>query len=244
MKRGAIAVVMFACGAAASSPTPSIDDETPADDPEDPADVLPVVAAAPPAASTRTALLDEAKRELGAVTESHYAHHTHVAEATGVFDFDCSGFVGYALSRVAPSALKAIVDASHPRPLAKHFEALFNDPHPPWTRVDGAADLVPGDVIAWLEPPAAHTHNTGHVMIVAGAPVPGKRSGELVVTVIDSSHSGHGAADARVRDHRNGLGTGKIILLIDAHGHAIGYRWSLWDRSVAYRTEVALGHLP
>jgi hypothetical protein len=65
-----------------------------------------------------------------------------------------------------------------------------------------------------------------------------------VVDVIDSSHSGHGPADARNRDHRSGLGEGSLILLTDPDGRPTGYRWSLSQRSKAYRTQVALGHLP
>lgn len=239
-----IALVASACHSAtpveATDPGDEVDD-----DPEDPTDAIPQVpAVGPPPASPREALLAEAHRELAALTESHYAHRTHVVEASGVFDYDCSGFVGYALARVAPSALQSIVAATRARPLAEHFEAFFTAPRAPWRRVERAADLAPGDVIAWLEPPAKHSRNTGHVMIVARAPRPGQRAGELVVDVIDSSHSGHGPADARTRDHRSGLGEGSLILLTDPDGRPTGYRWSLSQRSKAYRTQVALGHLP
>ena len=235
----AIVVILAACAHA-----PPIEAPEPADDdPEDPSDALPVTAGAD-SASPRAALLAEAHRELAAMVESHYAHHTHVVEAAGAYDFDCSGFVGYALARAAPNALQPLVAATRARPLAEHFEAFFAAPQAPWTRVDRAADLVPGDVIAWLEPPAKHSRNTGHVMIVARAPV-AEQPGELVVDVIDSSHSGHGTADARIRDHRNGLGTGALILLVDpSSGRASGYRWSRSRHSIAYTTDVALGHLP
>ena len=218
--------------------------DPPDGDPEDPGDTLPPVASpqAPPV-SPRAALVIEIDRELGAVVETHYDHRTHVVEPDGVFDYDCSGFVGYALSRAAPAALRSVVEATRARPLARHFEAFFASPRAPWTRVERAADLAPGDVIAWLEPPAKHSRNTGHVMIVAHAPRPG-RPGEIIVGVIDSSRSGHGPADVRNRDHRGGLGTGELILLVDRDGRPSGYRWSLSRRSVAYRTEVALGHLP
>jgi hypothetical protein len=243
----ALAIVVAGCRAVpAVPPVDGADaEEDPGDDPEDPGDALPVVAAAGAApASLREALVAEAHRELAAVAESHYAHRTHVDEAAGVFDYDCSGFVGYALARAAPVALQAVVEASRPRPLAKHFAAFFALPVAPWRRVARAKDLVAGDVIAWLEPPAKHSRNTGHVMIVDGAPRAGGRSGELVVAVIDSSHSGHGAGDARNRGHASGLGTGALVLLTGRDGEPVGYRWSASRHSVAYRTEVALGHLP
>jgi len=240
----ALAATVTACHLASPAPPPD-PEETSEDDPEDPADALPPVS--PPASapsSLREALLAEAHRELGAVVESHYTHRSRVSEAAGVFDYDCSGFVGYALARAAPEALQTLVDATVRRPLAKNFEAFFAAPRPPWTPVKRAADLVPGDLIAWLEPPAKHSRNTGHVMIVDRPPRLGARRGELAIAVIDSSHSGHGAADARNRDHRSGLGAGEIILVTDAAGRPTGYRWSLSRHSIAYDTQITLGHLP
>jgi hypothetical protein len=233
-----LAVALAACALARAQPAPSPGDDND-DDPEAADDTLPTVAAL----GSGTTLLAEGRRELAAVHESHYAHHTVVDESHGVFDYDCSGFVGYALARVAPNALAALIGATRPRPLAKDFYAFFAQPRAPWRRVDRVAELVPGDVIAWLEPPAKHSRNTGHVMIVESAPAPGAHTGEYVVSVMDSSHSGHGARDARIRDHRNGLGVGSIVLLVDDGGRPIGYRWSLAAHSVAYSTAIALGRL-
>jgi hypothetical protein len=71
-----------------------------------------------------------------------------------------------------------------------------------------------------------------------------QRAGELVVEVIDSSHSGHGANDARNRGHASGLGAGALVLITGRDGEPVGYRWSTSRHSLAYRTEVAPGHLP
>lgn len=134
------------------------------------------------------------------------------------------------------------IASHHRRPLAKHFEAFFSAPAAPWTRVYRANDLVPGDVIAWLEPPETHSRNTGHIVIAADRPH--ARGDELVIRVIDSSHSGHGKGDRRVREARNGLGTGDLVLHVGADGRADGYRWSTWKRSKLFLTPVAIGHLP
>jgi len=217
------------------------DNDEDAADPEDLDDRLPDVTAA----STHgdgAALLAEANRELGAMHESRYEHHTHVDERSGHFDFDCSGFVGYALSRSAPDAFHAM-QSVRARPLASSFESMFAKPVGPWTSVARADALRAGDVIAWLEPPEKHSKNTGHVMIVSAMPHAGARTGELIVSVIDSSHSGHGKADARIRDHHNGLGHGDIVLKVDADGHPIGYRWSTWSGSKLYRTTITLGRI-
>jgi hypothetical protein len=199
-----LAVALAACALARAQSAPSAGDDND-DDPEAADDTLPTVAAL----GSGTTLLAEGRRELAAVHESHYAHHTVVDESHGVFDYDCSGFVGYALARVAPHALAA----------------------------------VPGDVIAWLEPAAKRSRNTGHVMIVEHSPMPSARPGEYVVSVMDSSHSGHGARDARIREHRNGLGVGAIVLLVDASGRPTGYRWSTAERSVAYSTSIAFARI-
>jgi hypothetical protein len=234
------AVVLAILGAIAAAQPADVGDDND-DDPEAADDALPTVA---PVGSGTITLVAEAHRELAAISETHYAHHTAIDETRGVFDYDCSGFVGYALSRVAPKAFAAVIAATRAPPLAKDFYAFFTQPHAPWQRVDRAGDLAPGDVVAWLEPPAKHSRNTGHVMIVNRAPTPGARDGELVVEVIDSSHSGHGHADARIKAHRNGLGVGSIVLLVDASGRPTGYRWSRAAHSIAYSTAIALGHLP
>ena len=214
-------------------------------DPEDESDALPTdvhVTAAP----TGAGLLAEAQRELAAAMSSQYVHRTHVDELNGTFDYDCSGFIGYALSRIAPDALAAVQAQTRRRPLAKHFEAFFASLAPmghPWARVEHVAELMPGDLIAWLEPADKRSHNTGHIMVVAARPYQGVRVGELEITVIDSSHSGHGVHDARIQQHRNGIGVGKIILMMDSSGRAIGYRWSTAKRSRPYETQVAMARL-
>ncbi|HEY1548406.1 MAG TPA: hypothetical protein VGG28_11325 [Kofleriaceae bacterium] len=225
----ATALMLAMVGPLAAEPGDDADD-----DPEVADDVLPA-----PAAVGSGTLIAEAHRQLAAVRESHYAHHTAIDESRGVFDYDCSGFVGYALKRVAPQTFGELVTATRPRPLAKDFYAFFATRD----RVDHVADLVPGDIIAWLEPPAKHSRNTGHVMVVDQPPVAGANPGELVVAIIDSSHSGHGHADARIRDRRNGLGAGSIVLLVDRDGKPTGYRWSLAPHSVRYATAIALGRV-
>src|SRR5258708_905038 len=55
-----------------------------------------------------SSLLAEVNRELGAVQSTSYDHSTYVDESRGVFNFDCSGFVGYALEQSVPEAMPAI----------------------------------------------------------------------------------------------------------------------------------------
>ena len=54
------------------------------------------------------ALLREAKRQLANMKTSKYSHQTYVDEQRGIYHYDCSGFVAYALEQVRPEALLAI----------------------------------------------------------------------------------------------------------------------------------------
>ncbi len=178
---------------------------------------------------------------------STYTHTTNVNEATGTYDFDCSGFVGYALERVFPSGFAAIVAATTARPLAKDFELFFasipiGGSKAGFGRVARVMQLVPGDVVAWLEP-ADVTGNTGHTFFVHGAPrVNPARSDEILVPIEDSTSSPHGAADSRTPSGATGLGTGTVGLLIDASGAPIGYRWTGGVSTKLEYTSIAMGH--
>jgi hypothetical protein len=209
-------------------------------------------------AKPKSPLLDEATRELRAVHETSYTHTTNVDEESGVFDFDCSGFVSYALRLRAPEALEAIPVGSKGRVRAEDFVAYFRslgDPaaasSSPWSRVDRASALRPGDVIAWVRAEDAETKSTGHVAIVAAPPTCIAQSEpiaavggaqEWLVRVIDSTESPH-ADDARAGDHASGLGEGTIGLVVDATGAPIGYRWKGGVSAKAHATTIALARL-
>ena len=203
-------------------------------------------ASTPPGRGAAT-LLAEAQRELAAMKQSTYTHTTSVDEPSGTFDYDCSGFVDYALGRVLPDALATLVAATVKRPVASSFESFFasiaaGDANGRWRRVARVPDLAPGDVIAWLKPAALQSTNTGHVLVVRDA-VSMRAAGEWVIPIIDATESPHGSSDSRNAAGATGLGTGTIVLLTDAGGAPTGYRWSTWSGSVPYPTAVALGHL-
>jgi hypothetical protein len=199
--------------------------------------------------SAASILVGEAARELAAMKESTYSHTTNVVESTGTFDYDCSGFIDYALSRVLPAQLASLASYEGvSRPLAKHYEAFFESipasgSKGGWTRVSRAADLVPGDVVAWLKPADVVSTNTGHVLMVRGAVKPNPaRADEILVPIYDSTSSPHGSTDSRAPSGE-GLGTGTIGVLIDAKGAPVGYRWTGGVSVKLEYTSVALGHL-
>jgi hypothetical protein len=196
-------------------------------------------------------VVGEVLRELSAARETTYTHHTTIDESRCQFDYDCSGFVDYALEVSAPDAFGEVRQATVARPLAKHFVAFLASLPPigttsstHWASVARVTDLQPGDVIAWLRPVDVSTRNTGHVMFVHGPVAPYESNANaFVVPIADATHSPHGQSDARRASHASGLGTGTIVLLTDASGRPTGYKWSRWKRSVEHATTVALGRI-
>jgi hypothetical protein len=205
-------------------------------------------ASAPPAAgSARPALLAEVNRELRAMKTTAYVHHTHVDEASGTFDYDCSGFFDYALSRAVPEAFAPLQASTPRRPRSSEIVA-FLESIPPgsargrWQRVARVADLTPGDVVSWLKPPDSRSKNTGHTMIVRAAVSPDPdRPGAFVVPVFDSTARPHGAADARAINRGTGLGEGAIVLVTGAAGEPVAFEWSPGGREK--ETTIVLGHV-
>jgi cell wall-associated NlpC family hydrolase len=232
-------------GGPAPRPAPAGDDGDEASDAsgegDDPLPApLPVVA---DGRSARRRLADEARRTLGRVRETSYRHATTVDEEAGAYHVDCSGFVDYLLARAAPAALAALPRSPprHPRPRAADFVAAVSAGAPPWRRLGRVADLEPGDVVAWLRPEDSPSKNTGHVMIVDGPPRP-RAAGEWAVPIIDSTGLRHGASDSRARES-TGVGRGTIVLVVDAAGAPVAFRWSQASTARARATTVVLGRI-
>jgi len=200
------------------------------------------------------ALLREVDRELRQMRASSYVHRTAIDESRGTFGFDCSAFVGYALSGAAPAAWREVESSVNAnggrerRPLAKHLQVFFsalpasNVTH--WKKVGRISDLESGDVIAWLKPDEVSSKNTGHVMIVHGRVAPfEERPGAFLVSIADSTSLRHGRGDSRQSARTTGLGTGTIVLFGDASGAPIAYRWSLGSRAAEHSCAIAIGRL-
>lgn len=212
-------------------------------------------AAHPPADGGAPALVAEAVRELRAMRSTRYRHKTNVDEASGTFEFDCSGFVAYALWNVNEQALAPIPVGIKGRARAEDFVTYFaglSGDDEPWRRVERGGDVAPGDVVAWLRPADLTGTNTGHIAIVldrlgqakpskAVAAIGGAR--ELLLRVVDSTESPH-ADDVRGDDTMTGLGSGTIGLVVDADDVPIGYRWRGGKSPKAWSTTIAIARLP
>jgi hypothetical protein len=196
--------------------------------------------------------LDEVQREARSLDPltSYYSHTTVMNESTNTRQTDCSGFVDYALGRVLPAALDGVGnDAAKGRPLADDWyrflaarpaAATTNPSQLWWRRVMHPINLVPGDVVAWLRPANVNNTNTGHIMVVTGAPRVG-RDHEIILPITDATESPH-ANDSRTNGH-TGIGSGEVGIQIDAQGEAIGYWWKGGESPTSYQTSIAFGHI-
>jgi hypothetical protein len=189
-------------------------------------------------------VLGQAMHVFGAMRSTAYTHTTTIEAATGKFEFDCSGFVGYVLAQSQPRALAELRTAmKKKRPLAKHFVGFFQNlpEDSAWRRIARAEDLAPGDMIAWLKPADVVTKNTGHIMIVRDRPRRDEKYPDVwVVPIIDSTAVPHGKGDSRKDTGITGLGTGEVLLVVDESGAPIGYRWSRGTKATLHLTTIAL----
>lgn len=127
-------------------------------------------------------------------------------------------------------------------------------------RIVHVASIKPGDILAVKYTDHHVSSNgvedTGHVMLVAEAPreietrkpnVEGTH--QYLITVIDSSASGHGAADTRHRPggkFTGGIGRGSFRIYSDNEGKIAGYAWSDSAKSTFFSAperELVVGRL-
>jgi hypothetical protein len=248
-----VSVLCVACGPSEASRPPSdpsaaqgddVAGDTEGDEPP-----VRVERASATAGNGAEPFLAEVDHELASVKSSTYAHHLHVDEAAGVFDYDCSGFAVYVLGRAVPDALAALQRSTPRRPRSQEI-VDFVATIPPggtrgrWMRVARVADLEPGDIAAWLKPADSTSKNTGHTVIVHGAVTPAAgEPGAFVVPVADSTSKPHVPGDTRLADHATGLGRGEIILVAGADGAPVAYRWSRGAKSGVKPTTIVLARL-
>jgi hypothetical protein len=179
---------------------------------------------------------------LAKVKETHYQHKTQVNAGSGVYDLDCSGFVDLLLKRFAPDRFAQVpIESGHARPRAVMYYQLLHGlaqtPLPGWTAVHKLAETQPGDIIAWELTPAAR-EDTGHVVIVAAAPI--QTSSELYrVSVYDSSGIRHDE-DTRP-EGTSGVGKGTITFRVNSEGEPVAFRFN--SQGHFHRERIAIGRI-
>ena len=160
----------------------------------------------------------------------------------------CSSFTTLLLQRAyhwSNAEIKDWLGSTNPEAFAYHDAIVDRNKFLRITHVD---KIRPGDILA-IKYTDHHASNngvedTGHVMLVAEAPQEIRAhkpktedTRQYVVTVIDSSASGHGPLDTRHRPDgkfTGGIGRGVLRLYSDKEGKIAGYTWSDGNNSPFY----------
>ena len=68
----------------------------------------------------------KAEAIVNTLTQTDYQHKDNIVPATGVYDCDCNGFVGFVLQSTAPNHLAKIPrESNQPRPRAFEYFTFF-----------------------------------------------------------------------------------------------------------------------
>jgi hypothetical protein len=194
-------------------------------------------------ATRRQQVASAAEAILLAVRHTVYQHETFVDVATGTYDMDCSGYVGYVLERIAPRHYMTIPAVGN-RPLAFEFYDRFSTlpvgGADGWRPIDALVNARRGDIVAWKSDLLEPGFNTGHVLIVVDDP---QALGDSVVAVraYDSSNILH-YDDTRGRggdSPATGLGEGTIQFRYTASG----LEFQFGPRDAYHECPLAIGRL-
>lgn len=165
-------------------------------------------------------LTAEINRLIPGVRSDHYAYGDNVFEpAKGKYRLDCSRYIDHLLSNANPAAYHRICKST--KTTLPNSVDYYNfiaglskksaEGH--WYRVDGIANLVPGDIIVFQKPRMNGHHGYGHVMVVMSKPRRDPNNhAAYFVTISDSAMSGHNH-DTR-RRNQSGIGVGTILVRV------------------------------
>ena len=183
--------------------------------------------------STHLKIAAKADEIVNSLTQTDYQHKDNIDPATGVYDCDCNGYLGFILKNTAPNHLAHIPkETNQPRPRAFEYFTFFASLTPSsagdWKRVDLMKDANRGDIVAWRFPTLEAHSDTGHVVILAEAPKLAASGDFFTVRVYDS------ALEAHFDDTRKpggspspkgttGVGSGILNFKVDAAGRPLAY---------------------
>ena len=177
-------------------------------------------------------LAAQAEQIVNTLIETHYKFSDGINADTGVYDCDCSIFVGYILKGLAPNHFSQIPQVEANRVWPRAFEyysflsSLVAAPASGWSAVLQMANAARGDVMAWSTGLLESGKDTGHVVFLAETPVMDEL-GNFIVRVYDSSNKAH-FNDTRGdgAEFPDGVGSGFITFEVDEDGAPIGFLFS------------------
>jgi hypothetical protein len=193
----------------------------------------------------------KAEAIVNTLTQTDYQHKDNIVPATGVYDCDCNGFVGFVLQSTAANHLAKIPrESNQPRPRAFEYFTFFASLTPSsagdWKRVDRLAEADRGDIVAWRFPRIEPHTDTGHVVILAEAPKLDTSGDFFTVRVYDSALEAHfddtrkpgGAPSPK---GATGVGSGFLNFKVDGEGRPLAYLFAPpLTAQYSYRT-IAIG---
>ena len=153
--------------------------------------------------------------------------------STGVYEVDCSGYVGRMLEDAVPEAYDEVRDARgvfRPRSgdYYDHFKSIvIGGTRGRWRRPAHGSYLGPGDVVVWRYLVDPGTGSSGHSLIVVSSAVKDETRGPNIyrMRVSDSARSGHTSDNRGAQG--SGVGAGEILIKLDSSGQPIQYAWSV-----------------
>jgi hypothetical protein len=193
----------------------------------------------------------KAEEIVNTLTQTDYQHKDNIDPATGVYDCDCNGFVGFVLQNTAQSHLADIPkETNQPRPRAfeyfTFFASLTADSSGDWKRVDLLKDAGRGDIVAWRFPTIEPHTDTGHVVILAEAPKLEPSGDFFTARVYDSAIEAHFDDTRKPGGNPSpkgatGVGSGILNFKVDGAGRPLAYLFGPpLTAQYAYRT-IAIG---
>jgi hypothetical protein len=193
----------------------------------------------------RLQLANQALLILENTQQTKYTHDIYIDETTGTYNVDCSGFVSYILTLVAPNHLSLIpMQSGETRLLAQDyynfFSSLPNETTNGWRQILYLRDVRRGDLIAWALPPP--NPDTGHIFVVAEKPVP-LDANTMAVMAYDASDIFH-YDDSRgpgPGQFLTGVGSGTFHIGINSSGAPVSFQFDAGDPVV--QNGIAIGRI-
>lgn len=193
-------------------------------------------------------IADECERIVDTLTDTLYQYPPYyVDRGAGIYYIDCSGFASLVLEWMAPRHNGAIPpEAGFPAPQAYLFfrflSGLTTAGSGGWSLVARLADVLPGDILAWTLGTVAPGHDTGHVFIVAGAPVVLDET-HMAVPAYDSSNIRHYEDSRHLPDGEQltGVGSGMINFNVGPDGTPTAFQFGKGDPYIP--VPIAIGRL-